>query len=263
MNFWQRLETGCDRWLSAPAVNAAGRMGLYRILYSLFYLWLISYLRFSELGLIPPIRWNPPLLFLGFSPPPGWIFTLAESLLPAALILLLFGYRTRLVTGAVLALGFGLAGMRASLLLKEHTLMLVTFYVPLFMLFSDWGSTYSLDEILRQQRGQWTPSPQNSASHYIWPARGLMAVLAILFVSATVDKLLQGVWVSDPRFVGDLMLEKSVESYLNNGFPVNPFAAAIANNNYLIIPAQYFILLFEAAFVWCFFIPWLVELSCP
>ena len=34
MRFFQRLERRYVQWLTRPAQNAAGRMGLYRIVYS-------------------------------------------------------------------------------------------------------------------------------------------------------------------------------------------------------------------------------------
>ncbi len=249
MNFFKKLEVSFEQWLSAPATNAAGRIGLYRILYSLFFLWFFSYLRFTELALIPASQLNPPLLFSWLTKPPEWFFPIAESLLAATLVLLLVGYRTRLVTVLVFFLGFGLAGIRASLFLKEHTIMLVVFYVPLFMSFSDWGSTYSIDAILRRRRGQFVPDPKDSSWRYIWPSRGLMVVLGFLFASAAIIKFRKLDWITNPHFVSDFMLRKSVESYLNNGFPINPIVPPLANFDFFIIPAQYIVLLFEAAFI--------------
>ncbi len=246
MKILPRLADRFDRWLRASAPNAAGRMGLYRIVYSFFFLWFFSYLKFTELSYIPVTQWNPPLLFSWLSKPPAIFFPLAESLLAALLILMLVGYCTRLTTVLVFLLGFVLTGMRASLLLREHTIMLTAFYVPLFMSFSDWGSTYSIDAILRRRRGQFCPTPQNSSWRYIWPSKGLMVVLGFLFASAALSKW---DWVINPRFVGDFMLGKSVQSYLRNGFPINPLVAPLAHSNFFIIPSQYIVLLFEAAFI--------------
>ncbi|MGF1480326.1 MAG: hypothetical protein ACFB4I_12680 [Cyanophyceae cyanobacterium] len=174
---------------------------------------------------------------------------MAESMLAAALILLLVGYRTRTATLLVFLCGFGLAVMRHSLLLREHTLMLLVFYVPLFMFFSNWGSTYSIDALLKQRRSQFVPHPHDSSWHYIWPSRGLMVVLSFLFLSSAVIKIKEGDWITNPNYVSNFMLSKGIASYLNNGFPVNPLGLLLARSRFLIVPSQYIVLLFETAFI--------------
>lgn len=249
IKFFQFVEAPYSKWLSAPADNAAGRMGLYRIIYSVFCLWFFSYLKFTELGEIPAAQWNPPRLFVWLSQPPLWFFPVTESVLAASLILLLVGYWTRTATLLVFLFGFGLAIMRHSLLLQERTLMLIVFYVPLFMIFSDWGSTYSIDSLVKQRRGQSVPHPHNSSWHYIWPSRGLMVVLSFLYLSSAVIKIKEGDWVTNPYYVSNFMLSKGIASYLNNGFPVNPLSPLLARSSFLIVPSQYIVLLFETAFI--------------
>jgi hypothetical protein len=75
-----------------------------------------------------------------------------------------------------------------------------------------------------------------------------LAVLSLLFLSAAVIKFQAGVWLANPRYVGDFMLEKGMISLLNNGTPLNPLSPLIARTDWLAIPLQYFTLLFEMIF---------------
>lgn len=249
MNRFQSLERRYSLWLTRPANNAAGRMGLYRIVYSLFYLWFLTHLRFAELSLVPTSQWQPTILFSGLSPLSGAAYPVMEILLVIALVLQLIGYKTRIASLMVLTMGFGLAVFRTGLLMEDRTLVVTVFYVPLFMLFSNWGATYSIDALLRQKQGQPVADPKASSWHYIWPARGLMVVLSILFLSAAIEKFNSMDWLVNPRFVGDFLLAKGVSSYLSNGFPVSPLGPKLGQIDVFIIPAQYVILLFETAFV--------------
>lgn len=249
MSFFQRLEHRYVQWLTRPAQNAAGRMGLYRIIYSFFYLWFLSPLKFSELSLVPKSRWQPTILFSGLPPLPGFSYPVMEVLLVMALVLLLLGYKTRLANLIVLVMGFGLAGFRTGFLMQERTIVLTVFYVPLFMLFSRWGETYSIDALLKQKRGQPVTSPHASSWCYIWPARGLMVILSILFLSAAVIKFVELAWLIEPRLVGDLVLAKGIKSRLTNGFPIYPLGPLIGRTDALAIPSQYIVLLFETAFI--------------
>ncbi len=249
MHFLKRLESRYVRWLTRPERNAAGRMGLYRIVYSIFYLWFLSHLKFDELRLVPASQWKPTVILRGLSPLPGISYAAMEMLLVTALILLLLGYKTRIATLIVLVVGFGLASFRTGFLIQERTIVLTAFYVPLFMLWSKWGATYSVDALLKQKQGKVVVDPKDSSWRYIWPARGLMIVLSILFLSAAVVKLMEMSWLVEPRFVGDFVLSKGVKSNLTNGFPIHPLGPYIGQNNVLAMSAQYTVLLFEAAFI--------------
>ncbi|MEO1183115.1 MAG: hypothetical protein AAFX51_20330, partial [Cyanobacteria bacterium J06636_28] len=134
-------------------------------------------------------------------------------------------------------------------LIQERTIVLTVFYVPLFMLLSKWGATYSVDALLKQKQGKIVVNPKDSSWRYIWPARGLMIVLSILFLSAAVVKLMEMSWLVEPRFVGDFVLSKGIKSNLTNGFPIHPLGPYIGQNTVLAISAQYTVLLFEAAFI--------------
>ncbi|MEM6255338.1 MAG: hypothetical protein AAF821_20685 [Cyanobacteria bacterium P01_D01_bin.156] len=249
MNLFQHVEQRYMRWLTRPAENAAGRMGLYRIIYCLFYLWFISSMHFKELSLVPTSLWDPTVLFTQLSPLPGGAYPIMETLLVMALVLLMVGYKTRLATFSTLLLGFALTVFRTGLLTQERTILVTVFYVPLFMLLSRWGATYSIDALLKQKQGLPTANPKDSSWRYIWPARGLLVIIALLFLSATITKVIQVDWLLDTRFVGDFLLHKGVESYLRNGFPIHPLGPILGKTNFLVVPTQYGVLLFEGAFI--------------
>lgn len=251
----KKLENNYTQWLSSPQVNAAGRIGLFRILYSLYCLWFYSYFQFSEMSLVPTIQWNPIQLFSWFNAPPPYVFPILESLLSASLILLLIGYKTRLATVLVFLFGSSLAGIRISLFMREHVLMIIAFYVPLFMMFSLWGCTYSIDAILRKRKGLFTPNPQDSSWKYFWTSRGLMVILALLFFSSGLAKIIKKQWIINPDFVGNLMVAKTVDSYLSNGFPVNPLSIFIGHHDFLSVSMQYGALIFETLSILIIFSP--------
>ncbi|MEM6255336.1 MAG: HTTM domain-containing protein [Cyanobacteria bacterium P01_D01_bin.156] len=249
MKVFQILERRYSQWLTRPAQNAAGRMGLYRIVYSLFYLWFLSHLRFSELSLVPTSYWEPTVVLKPFSPLPGAAYPAMEIGLVMALVLLLLGYKTRISTLMVLILGFGLTMFRTGLLVQDRTLVVTVFYVPLVMLLSNWGVTYSIDSVLQHKQGKPAADPTDSSWHYIWPARALMVIISILFLSAAIAKFQRQDWLVNPRFVQGFLLSKGVASYLSNGFPVNPLGPKLGQIDAFIIPTQYIVLLFEAVFI--------------
>ncbi|ACB52703.1 hypothetical protein cce_3355 [Crocosphaera subtropica ATCC 51142] len=251
----KQLEKNYTQWLSSPAPNAAGRIGLFRILYSIFSLWLCSYLHYGEMGLVPAIQWKPILLLSWLDSPPYQLIPIFESLLVSSLILLLVGYQTRLATLFVFVLGSGLTAIRFSLFMGDALFMVQYFYIPLFMLFSHWGDTYSIDSILAKRQGKMTPQPQNSSWRYFWSSRGLLVVYTLLMFSSAFFKIIKKEWIFNPNFVGYLIIDKTFNSYLNNGFPVNPISIFIAHHRSLYIPMQYFALIFETSAILILFIP--------
>ncbi len=252
----QKFNKRFTLWMSSPEVNAAGRIGLFRILYSIYCLWLYSHFRFSELSTIPTIQWEPiHILFWLNSPPPPYSFPVTESLLAFCLILLLVGYKTRLATALILLLSSGLIAVRHSLFMGDSVSIIPAFYIPLFMLFSPWGDTYSIDAILKERKGLPIPKPQDSSWRFFWHCRGLLIILALLFFSSGFHKILKKDWLVYPHFVGHLLVGKTVNSYLTNGFPINPISIFIGHHRSIHIPMQYGALVFETAAILIIFIP--------
>lgn len=250
----KNIDRRYTQWLTSSEKNAAGRIGLFRILYSLYSLWLYTYFRCEEMILLPTIAWHPPKFLFWLDAPPPFVFGFLESMMAASLVLLMIGYKTRFITVVVFILSMSLSGIRLGFGLIAYKPIVVTaFYVPLFMMFSLWGSTYSIDSILRKRKGLYTPSPKDSSWHYFWVCRGLMVILAMLFFSSGLSKIIKKDWIINPHFAGNLMVQKTLESYLNNGFPINPLSIYIANHDFLSIPMQYGALAFETLSIFIIF----------
>ena len=255
LGIFQGLEKKYSRWLNSPVPNAAGRMGLFRILYSLFSLWLCSYLHYDEMSLIPAEQWEPTLLLAWLDKPPYFLIPTCEALLVAALTLLLVGYQTRFATCMVFLLGVFLTAVRIGLFMAEHLFIVQYFYIPLLMIFSYWGDTYSIDSILRGRQDKFTPRVQNPSWRYFWPSKGLLVVYTLLMFSSAYSKILAWDWLSNPHFVGNLIAIKTIGSYLDNGFPINPISIWISQQPWLYIPMQYGTLIFEAISIFILFSP--------
>ena len=91
-------------WLNAPVANAAGRLGLFRIVYGLFYLWYLATQSPGMIGITPNSFYEWPITILqGWPMPPSVAFIEnIESLLAGCLVLLTIGCWTRTMNVLVL-----------------------------------------------------------------------------------------------------------------------------------------------------------------
>jgi hypothetical protein len=244
------VEDRVNGWLTTPEANAAGRMSLYRILFGLAYLWVLSPTYHRELGEIPLIEWQPLTLVNAlFVAPPGTAFyEVFEALLVVSLVLLIVGFRTRLATLGVLVFGLTLDMLVYSFGKVSHGSVFLTFYVPLFMLFSHWGSNYSVDSFLRRRHGEQTVSPNDSSWRFIWPARAILVMLALLFLTAGYTKLQRGYWLRHSDFVRNLILQHNVLNVTERGFPASAFGVLVAQSPLIYKPMRYMAVLFETLF---------------
>src|SRR5436305_14500176 len=80
----------CARgWLTAPEARIAGRMGLFRVIYAVFYLWHLSWVDGATLGLLPDAVWQPAYLLRAVPQrPPSALPGMVDSCLVAALVVL-------------------------------------------------------------------------------------------------------------------------------------------------------------------------------
>jgi hypothetical protein len=234
-----------DGWLRGPEDNAAGRLGLYRILFALFYLWHVACYPVAMVEDAPGevMHGIRALGILSRALP----YIPAEALeagLVAALIALLLGWRTRLATLAVLVAGFLIEVQFAALQMQKGRLFL-TLYIPLFMLIAgDWGATWSLDS--RRQK----PNPvsvHDNSGRYFLPARALLLLLALFFAGAGVSKIVFGTWLDQPDLMSSVTLSKNIKASLY-GFPLNPGIPFFASTPWLYQPALYVVVLFETLF---------------
>jgi len=250
MRLIKRLNTLVERWLTAPRRNAAGSLGLFRVLFALFYLLQQPVPAFfADLARIPQPEWKPirALAWLDHSPPADF-YVVLDMLLIFSLVLLLIGFRVRLATLLVLVCGVGLEMFQFSFGKVSHHTFFMSFHIPLFMLFSHWGSAYSLDAVLRRRRGLPVPAPSDDSWRYVWQMRALLLVLSFLFFTAAYNKL-RGAWRYEWDLLATLLPEYALRQQMNAPYPVEtvtrwhyPLVAALA-------PLLHFIILaFEGSF---------------
>ncbi len=166
-----------DRWFTRPEPNAAGNLGLFRVLYASFYLWFLSSQNVQHLVGVPADHRQRVLLIdLLPADPPAAFFVSLEILLVAALCLLVVGFRVRLATWVVLVVGTLLEAYWVSFDPELGTILLV-FFIPFFMLLGNakWSETYSVDAILRRRAGERVVEPTDPSWPYSLPARAVLA----------------------------------------------------------------------------------------
>lgn len=243
-----------DRWLTERQPHARQSLGIFRILYSVFYLWILSFQHARMLAGLPSDSRSRIVLVLWFPfDAPPLVFGVLEMFLVAALVLLLFGWQTRLATAAVLVFGAVLEAL-LSVGDKENGTVFVTFFIPGFMLLAGcpWGDAYSLDAARRP--GQHNDGNGDSG-HYVIPGRAALALLVTLFVSAGISKVAgDGVWLRHPKLMAHFMLYHNIESVLM-GLPPNPHAPLIAQTPAIHVPIHFSVLLFEVSFLLALFSP--------
>lgn len=238
-----------NRWLVGPERNAAGRLAIFRVLYSLFFLWHLSGYTPANVAELPKLLHTPIALnrLIPWPPSPVFLDTLA-SLLAAALVLLLVGYRTRTATFLVGVC----AGLLESYYISadfEHSTIFVAAFIPLFMFIGgSWGEVLSLDSALRRQRGLPVPRWTDSGPRFSLPIRALLLVLVALFVSAGIYKLLpSSTWYTEENVFGHLMQTKRIEAAAL-GLPTNPAANLFVESPILEKMLRIFAIAFEAGF---------------
>lgn len=238
-----------DAWLIAPEPHAAGRLGLYRIFYALFYLWHLRGLVPANLAGLPHEHDHRMLVnfYLPRDLPPAFYDGLLW-LAVAALALLGIGYRTRAATGAVLLFGGLLESCFVDIDLERSTVFLAV-HIPLFMLlFGDWGATHSLDAWLRRRRGLAGVGPDDHSPRFVLPIRATLVVLAALFFSAGVWKLAPGSeWFREPHYFSDLTLRRYVEAALY-GLPLHPLPLLFREHPLLDLAIRCHVIAFELSF---------------
>lgn len=186
-NLGKNISGRFDNWVFNSYSMNANALGLYRILFSLYLLiWGIP--NFEWIANQPDSFFNPPAysiaaLFNGF--PPYWFLQGLSLLVVVLAILLLFGYRTRLVSvllglgiilGKSFAFSFGLIGQD-----------IIVWLVPILLSFSNWGAHYSIDSYLGNTKG-------DKVQH--WPITMISLLLGFAMFTAGLPKLLGG-WL-DP-----------------------------------------------------------------
>jgi len=240
---FRRLSYIPGRWIKTPIENAAERMALARIVYSVFFLFYLSYTDLRETGYM--FGWLLPRPFGTLPRPNELLLPWVEPLLVLLLVLLLFGLWTRVVTGLVWLVGSYWVLVLQAAFGMDKLLVIMGVYVPLLACFSHWGALYSVDARYAKA------IPERGVRHwvYFWPARSMLILLAFLYFSAGFYKLIYpGGWLQNPSFLSDFLQIKPIQSVISNGTPLNPLVTFIAQYEWLTRIGQYGILAFELTF---------------
>lgn len=248
------LNKKINAWFMQPEPSSAGSAGLFRIIYSCFYLWHLSVHSADFLSNMPSVFLEYRVFIVkyffpdfGASLSPLFYYTL-ESLLVAALVLLAFGYKTRVATITVLLIGSLLEALATSVDGKR-TLLPMVFYVPLFMaIVNSWAHTYSIDSLLRKRRGE--PVVDTHADNWIYflPARALLIVFSVLYFGSAVLKVaFGGAWLTHFDMMAYFFLNRNVEAAVYD-LPLNKLAPFIAQTPLIYLSVHITTLVFETFF---------------
>lgn len=249
-----QLNANINAWFTRPEPNSAGSMGLFRIIYSLFYLWHLSvhsadFLRGMPSFFVEYRVYLVRYIFrdFGASLPPLFFYGL-ESFLVAALVLLAFGYKTRMATIFVLLIGSLLEALSASVDGKR-TLLPLIFYIPFFMsIINAWGHTYSIDSMLEKRRSGLKVDPHASNWEYFLPSKALLIVFSVLFFHSAVFKVaFGGAWLSYSDMMANFFLNRNIEAAVYD-LPLNWLAPFIAQTPAIYLSMHVTTLLFETFF---------------
>lgn len=245
----QRATRAVTNWFLAPEPNAAGNLGLFRIVFCLFYLWHLSAIVGADFSGLP--NWiRIRILLVQLIPldlvTPRYLSVL-ESLVVAAIVLLGFGYRTRVATAAVLVLGSFLEAHFMTYRTERGGTLMV-FFIPFFMFIANtWGKTYSVDAMLERRAGRPVSDPHDPGGVHYYPAKAVLVVLVALFVSAAAAKIGPGTtWLVRPHMLGDQMLMNNLNGAIH-GVPTTPLPAFLAHHDNVEIALRYFVIFAEAS----------------
>ena len=183
----------------------------------------------------------------GASLSPLFFYTL-DSLLVVALVLLAFGYKTRMATISVLLIGSLLEALSASVDGKR-TLLPMVFYIPFFMsIVNVWGNTYSLDSMLKKRKAGFQIEPHASNWEYFLPARALLIIFSIWFLHSAIFKVaFGGAWLSHSDMMANFFLNRNVEAAVYD-LPLNWLAPYIAKVSFVYLSMHITTLVFETFF---------------
>jgi len=239
-----------DQWWTRPLPNAAGRYGLYRMVFALSYLWHVSEFDLRALFGAPsgPEPFLPFLQLLPASPSMGFLQGV-DVLLVLSLFLLAAGIRVPLSTALVLVVGLIREALLSEYGVENGNLMPIVFIPLLALVAPGWGHTYSLDAWSAQRRGEAPVSPANDSWRYALTVRSVLILLAVLFPMAGWFKVTgDGTWLRYDDLLPMLLLRRSVDSVVMGWWanPLGPWLSAHASIGYWL---QIGVVAFELSFV--------------
>jgi hypothetical protein len=230
--------------------NSAGRVGLFRIVFAIGYLWHVSLFDMSAIAGAPEST-RALLPFVQLLPSGVSVGALhgLEMLLVAALILLLVGLWVPVSTALVLCAGLAREGYLSQFDIENGNLMPVLLIPLIAFANARWGATYSLDAWRARERGGTPIDGRDDAWPFAVLARSSIVLLAVLFPMAAVLKVTgNGTWLQNTQLLLHLSAERSVEASVM-GLPSNPLVPWLFANASWGLPMQLGVVLFEFSFV--------------
>lgn len=237
-------------WLNAPVANAAGRLGLFRIIYGLFYLWYLATQSPGMIGITPNSFYEWPITILqGWPMPPSVAFIEnIESLLAGCLVLLTIGCWTRTMNVLVLALGMVLEGY-VSVVDVERSNAMMAFFIPCYMLLvGNWHTAWSVDALRNRSRELAPVDPREVGSSFK-ASKLCLLTFVILFMSAGYYKI-TGSWLEQPAFIGHATILVAIDAAFFDLY-VNPYARFVADTPWVYSTMMWGTILFECFFFVC------------
>lgn len=248
-NLFFHAHRSIDRWLLHSESNAAGRVGLFRILYAVFFLWHLSDYTPANLHELPN-EMNTPIRLNDWLPadPPVWFYEGVGGILAAGLVLLMFGYRTSIATAIVAVFGVFMESLMSSAD-SELSSVFVSAYIPIvFLICGDWGATWSVDAVLRRRAGAAAVELADASPRFVLPIHALQVILVALYVGSGIFKVLGWErWIGQEHFLGNLMLYHRIEAYVRE-IMVNPIALLVYHYPIIDLTGRVVVMVFELTF---------------
>ncbi len=238
-----------DAWWTRPQADAAGSLGLYRIVFAFGFLWKVSLFDTGLLAGMPPPG-EMPLVLLDLLPRDPSVLLLRglEMTLVAALVLLIAGVHVPAATSVVFVTGLARESY-ANIIDVENDGTIAVFLVPLLALLTrTWGDTYALDARRARSHDLAPVDPADTHWRYALMPRALLVMLAVLFPLGALFKVQgDGMWFEHDNLVAMLTLHRNVDAAIA-GTWMNPLAPWLVAYPGVGAAVQWAVLLFEATF---------------
>jgi hypothetical protein len=244
----KKINASIDGWFKTPMDDVLPRIGLFRILYALFFLWYLSDQFAARLGALDSRYFHLKIWLIEAGPDALNLqrALFLEGSLVFLLVLLLLGRWTNWVTAGVAVVGTVLFAYYSKVD-PEHGEAFPACFIPLAMWIDGrWGKAWSLDAVIARRSGGSDRTADRGAGHSIG-ARCVLALLAVFFISAAYYKIV-GTWLIHDWVMGKIVAEANVKSALYE-FPINPLGPMIVQTPWMYNFLRVFTIVFEAAFI--------------
>ncbi len=187
-----------NRWIFDSYRISPENLGLFRIIYALYFLFINGLPKFEWIAAYPNALFTPPIGIARFFPgfPPELVLNAFGYIIALLFIFLLFGYKTRFVSLAITCVAVLAKSFDYSLGKICHDLL--PWMIPFVMSFSNWGAAYSIDA----KKGL---ANKEVAS---WPITWMSIILGFAMFTAGYPKMMGGWMMLDSLAVKNYLLSQ-------------------------------------------------------